>query len=148
MRNSWDHDGVAGDGMGQVHYGRQEEQAEAAAMPQYMPERRKKRNVFSRLYDWVLEAESASEQQGNAFLYETQAQQDQPFAYRQSDENNALQIQSEHVKKALQDWKAATVYFENVSDPALIDYAAYDMEAARRKYVYLLNAAKEMRHYR
>lgn len=28
--------------------------------------------------------------------------------------------------------------FESVNDPELMDYAIYDMEAARRKYMFLL----------
>ena len=45
------------------------------------------------------------------------------------------------VMQALQRWKAAMTYFENVSDPALVDYAAYDMQAAQRRYIYLLKQA-------
>ena len=46
------------------------------------------------------------------------------------------------IKKALEDWQAAQNYFENVSDPDLIDFAIYDLEAAKRKYTYML---KKMR---
>lgn len=42
------------------------------------------------------------------------------------------------VKRALEDWQAAQNYFENVSDPDLIDFAIYDLEAAKRKYMYML----------
>ena len=47
------------------------------------------------------------------------------------------------VSSALMQWKDAVRYFESVNDPDLIDFAIYDMEAARRKYVFLLknNAA-------
>jgi len=49
---------------------------------------------------------------------------------------------AQQVKKAHADWKAAENYFENVSDPDLIDYAIYDVAAAKRKYMYLLKQAK------
>lgn len=42
------------------------------------------------------------------------------------------------VRAALQQWKDATRFFESVSDPELMDYAIYDMETARRKYMFLL----------
>ncbi len=45
---------------------------------------------------------------------------------------------NETIQAALQEWKNAVTYFESVSDPELIDYAAYGIEAARRKYVFLL----------
>ena len=47
------------------------------------------------------------------------------------------------IKKAHQQWLDAKKYFENVSDPELIDYASYRIEAARTKYMYLLNKAKK-----
>lgn len=46
------------------------------------------------------------------------------------------------VAEALERWKAAMEYYENVRDPDLIDFAIYDMEAARRKYVFLLKQTK------
>jgi hypothetical protein len=33
-------------------------------------------------------------------------------------------------------------FYENVKDPDLIEFAIYDMEAARRKYVFLLRQSK------
>lgn len=47
------------------------------------------------------------------------------------------------VQAALQEWKDATRYFESVRDPELIDYAVYGMEAARRKYMFLLKHEAE-----
>lgn len=43
------------------------------------------------------------------------------------------------IQEALKKWKDATRFFESVSDPELMDYAIYDMEAARRKYMFLLH---------
>ncbi|MFW5986423.1 MAG: DUF2508 family protein [Halanaerobiales bacterium] len=34
-------------------------------------------------------------------------------------------------------------YFDNVSEPELIDHATYLIQAARIKYMYLLNKAKD-----
>ncbi len=45
---------------------------------------------------------------------------------------------NEAIHAALQEWKNAVTYFESVNDPELIDYAAFGIEAARRKYVFLL----------
>ena len=41
-------------------------------------------------------------------------------------------------KKALQVLQAAERYFNAISDPELVEYAAYEIEAARRKYEYML----------
>lgn len=45
------------------------------------------------------------------------------------------------VAKALREWQDAVRYFENVRDPDLVDFAIYEMEAARRKYMFLLKRA-------
>lgn len=34
-------------------------------------------------------------------------------------------------------------YFNHATDPDLVDFAIYDIEASRRKYAYLLKLAKE-----
>ncbi len=49
----------------------------------------------------------------------------------------------EEVTAARQEWDAAQSYFENVSDPELVDYAIFKQEAAKRKYIYLLNLARK-----
>lgn len=48
------------------------------------------------------------------------------------------------VKRAYDEWQAAQNYFENVSDPDLIDFAIYDLEAARRRYVYMLKKVRPL----
>lgn len=48
------------------------------------------------------------------------------------------------VKQAYADWQAAENYFDNVADPDLIDFAIYDIEAAKKKYAYMLKKAKEL----
>ncbi len=51
---------------------------------------------------------------------------------------------ADDVKKAYAEWQAAENYFDNVADPDLVDFAIYDMEAARKKYVYMLKKAREL----
>ena len=46
------------------------------------------------------------------------------------------------VNEALKAWKESVRYFENVKDPELVDFAIYEMEAARRKYMFLLKRLK------
>lgn len=44
---------------------------------------------------------------------------------------------------ARSDWEQAKALFEEVREPELIDHAIYAMEAAERKYMYLLRIARE-----
>ena len=53
-------------------------------------------------------------------------------------------LEMQQLKEAYQAWQASQNYFENVTEPELIDYAIYDMEAARRKYFYLVKKVKDM----
>ena len=50
----------------------------------------------------------------------------------------------DNLRKAHTEWKQAETYFENVTDPDLIDHAIYQIEASRTKYTYLLRIAREM----
>lgn len=50
----------------------------------------------------------------------------------------------EQLNKAHEEWQHAELYFQSVTEPDLIDYAIYKMEASRTKYVYLLKQAREM----
>jgi hypothetical protein len=47
------------------------------------------------------------------------------------------------IHEAREEWQTALNYFENVSDPELVDFAIYRVEAARRKYMYLLKQARK-----
>lgn len=58
-------------------------------------------------------------------------------------QNGAALEQRENVAEALARWKAAMAFYENVSDPDLMEFAIYDMEASRRKYVFLLKRSKK-----
>ncbi|MGE5495637.1 MAG: DUF2508 family protein [Burkholderiales bacterium] len=53
---------------------------------------------------------------------------------------------AEDVRQAYSDLKAAENYFDNVDDPDLIDFAIYDLEAAKKKYEYMLKKAREDYH--
>ena len=55
-----------------------------------------------------------------------------------SAELNLSKNQRQQVRDALQKWKDAVAYFENVDDPELVEYAVYEMEAAKRRYIFLL----------
>lgn len=44
---------------------------------------------------------------------------------------------------AKQEWLWALAYFHEVSEPGLVDYAVYSLQAAERKYMYLLEKARE-----
>ncbi|MTI71344.1 MAG: DUF2508 family protein [Firmicutes bacterium] len=47
------------------------------------------------------------------------------------------------LKHAHTEWKNAETYFHSVAENDLIDHAIYNMEAAKRKYMYLLKKARE-----
>lgn len=49
----------------------------------------------------------------------------------------------EHLSKAHLEWQEAQVYFNNVSEPELVDHAAFLLRAAESKYMYLLRKYKE-----
>ncbi len=51
---------------------------------------------------------------------------------------------ADEVKRAYAAWQAAENYFDNVADPDLIDFAIFDMEAAKKRYVYMLKKAREL----
>ncbi len=49
----------------------------------------------------------------------------------------------EMIEAARQDWLYAQQVYNNVSDDDLIDHAAYLIQAAEKKYVYLLKQARQ-----
>ena len=49
----------------------------------------------------------------------------------------------EALEQARREWRYAKLYFNNVTDPDLIDHAVFYMGATEKKYVYLLKRAKE-----
>ena len=48
------------------------------------------------------------------------------------------------IRSAREDWKNAESYFQNVTEPDLVDHAIYRVEAARTRYTYLMKQAREM----
>ncbi len=50
---------------------------------------------------------------------------------------------TDEVRQAYAEWQAAANYFDNVADPDLVDFAIFDMEAARKKYSYMLKKARK-----
>lgn len=49
------------------------------------------------------------------------------------------------IERAKQDWYAAVSLFNNIEDPGLIDHAIYNLNAAERRYVFLLEEARRER---
>lgn len=49
----------------------------------------------------------------------------------------------EVVEQARQEWLGAQHYYNSVSDKDLVDHAVYMMQAAEKKYVYLLKQARQ-----
>lgn len=47
-----------------------------------------------------------------------------------------------NIESAKKEWEDAKNIFENVSQPELVDYAIYKVEAAEQKYIYLLKQYK------
>ena len=50
----------------------------------------------------------------------------------------------EEVEKAHQEWLNAKAYFEQVSDPELVDHAIHWITASEKKYMYLMNRARSI----
>ncbi|MBI2915155.1 MAG: YaaL family protein [Firmicutes bacterium] len=48
------------------------------------------------------------------------------------------------VDRARLDWLSARRYFDNVTDPELVDHAIFLVEAAEKKYTYLIRTAKRL----
>ena len=59
--------------------------------------------------------------------------------YKSNDKTNQF---LKAVNDAREEWISAMNFFENVTEPDLIDYAIYKIEASRRKYMYLIKQAK------
>lgn len=51
------------------------------------------------------------------------------------------------VEEARQEWQAAMINFNHVADQELVDYAVYTLDAAEKKYTYLLKKAHQEEFY-
>lgn len=60
--------------------------------------------------------------------------------YQQKIEDEKL---LEMIKEAHKEWKNSETFFDNATDPDLIDYAIFKVEANRTKFRYLIKQAKE-----
>lgn len=58
---------------------------------------------------------------------------------KKADDKNDIYMNIENAKR---EWEDAKNIFENVSQPDLVDYAIYKVEAAEQKYIYLLRQIK------
>lgn len=47
------------------------------------------------------------------------------------------------VRQAWQEWQDAKQRFNQVSEPGMVDYAVYSLQAAERRYIYLLQKARQ-----
>lgn len=66
------------------------------------------------------------------------------FENKMEKQDNRLK---EEARRALAAWKAAEEFLNHASDPALVDFAIYDLEAAKKKYLYLLGLLRQdMKH--
>ena len=61
------------------------------------------------------------------------------------DKTRAQQVDEDYllVEEARKEWKSARDYFDAVTDPDLIDHAIYALEAAEKRYIYLLKRIRE-----
>lgn len=50
----------------------------------------------------------------------------------------------DNIRSAHEEWRNAESFFQNVTDPDLVDHAIYRVEAARTRYTYLMKQAREM----
>ena len=62
------------------------------------------------------------------------------FENKMEKQDNRLK---EEARRALAAWKAAEEFLNHASDPALVDFAIYDLEAAKKKYLYLLGLLRQ-----
>ncbi|MGI5875497.1 MAG: DUF2508 family protein [Dethiobacteria bacterium] len=47
------------------------------------------------------------------------------------------------LEEAHQDWQAALSFFDRVNEPGLIEHAIYNLNAAEKRYHFLLNEARK-----
>ncbi|AIF54323.1 DUF2508 family protein [Pelosinus sp. UFO1] len=68
----------------------------------------------------------------------------QDYLYRgDTIEAKTLPALSLVVEEARQEWLNAQYYYNTVSDQDLVDHAVYLMQAAEKKYIYLLKKARQ-----
>lgn len=60
-----------------------------------------------------------------------------------NEEEKEERMRKKLIHDAHRQWMEKEEYFRCVSDSDLVDFAIYDMEASKRKYMYLLNNFKK-----
>ncbi len=63
--------------------------------------------------------------------------------FQESEKSNEEEF-IEIIRRAREEWQSAETTFNSVSDPGLVDFAIYNVEATKAKYIYLLKQAKEL----
>lgn len=66
-----------------------------------------------------------------------------PFQWNNSQFGSINDNLLELLEQARREWNHAKIYFNNVTDPDLIDHAIFYMGATEKKYIYLLKRARE-----
>ena len=56
--------------------------------------------------------------------------------------NPIYNVDNKDILEAMNAWRSAQDYFESVFEPELVDYAIYQLEAAKRRYMYMLSRQK------
>jgi hypothetical protein len=64
------------------------------------------------------------------------------IALRRNQLTASSSIDMKAVAEALEQWKNAIAFFETACDEDMIEFAIYDMEAAKRKYLFLLKHSR------
>ena len=57
--------------------------------------------------------------------------------------NDEIEEILENLEHAHNEWKKKEKFFQEVTDPDLIDVAIYELEASKIKYIYLLKKLRE-----
>ncbi|MDL2257528.1 YaaL family protein [Eubacteriales bacterium OttesenSCG-928-K08] len=94
---------------------------------------KKKPSLKERIYGWVFQDEKQAPVQYASINPTT----DVPERRREPSVDT-----NEEIRQALRDWKDSTAFFESVTEPELVDYAVFEMEAAQKRYMYLLRSAR------
>ena len=68
--------------------------------------------------------------------------EDQQEVQDKAEENSIETVSRAQVQEALKAWKDAENYFAHVDEPDLVEYAAYSVQTARRRYLCLLHRAQ------
>lgn len=65
------------------------------------------------------------------------------MSFKKKEKDYSRDDMLENLRLAHKEWRDKESFFQVATDPDLIDYAIYDMEASKLKYIYLLKKMKE-----